>query len=366
MSNAVFPSYLSGIAWPVKRTSMYATHVQQALSGKESRIALKQYPQYKYALDINIMRDDLTRSNHAYNSANLASCTFYTATTGSTTTDYVAPDGTYSAAKIVYTGAGSVGQSLVAWAGDINSGVTTTQYTVSVWVRCASGTVSLRLSNGQTAGITPITVTTSWQRFQVTSVGSTSQVQALLYLATGSSAAATVYTWGPQIEIGSDVTGYVPTFSAVAISATEYRLFAGFYSLMQGQWDTFLYLDPNWCTENNQQFGTGDGTTTSFQLLGGGGPNYNSLAGFDLVQNVIPFSGLNIYVNGVLKTLTTDYTVGSSGIITFTTAPANTTLLTWTGSYYQRCRFLTDEMEFSEFMNNWWENMSIELQVIKL
>jgi hypothetical protein len=34
--------------------------------------------------------------------------------------------------------------------------------------------------------------------------------------------------------------------------------------------------------------------------------------------------------------------------------------LTWTGSYYYRCRFLQDTLEFNEFMNSLWEAKKVE------
>ena len=365
MSSSVFPSYLPGIAWPVKRTSMYSTHIQQALSGKESRIALKQYPQYQYEMDISILRDDVTRTNYVSNSASLASTTFGTNTTGAATIDYTAPDGTYTAAKMVYTGGGTAGQMIFEY----TTGDTATaglSYTSSIWLRVASGTLNLQLTNGLLTTV-QITVTSSWQRFSVTTpVATASTLLVELELASGSSAACTLYAWGAQCEPGTAPGTYVPTYGTTNVVTSDYRALSGFYSLMQGQWDTFLFQDPSWCTENGQQFGTGDGSTASFQLLGGGGPNYTALGGFDLVQNIIPFSGLGIYVNGVLKTITTDYTLTSTGIIVFTAAPANTAVLTWTGSYYQRCRFTTDEQDFNQIMNMWWEVKRLQMLTVKI
>jgi uncharacterized protein (TIGR02217 family) len=68
------------------------------------------------------------------------------------------------------------------------------------------------------------------------------------------------------------------------------------------------------------QFGTGDGSTTIFGLY----KTYSS-GGVTRTRRIVkPVSGtVTIYVNGVLKTLTTDYTIDySTGIVTFTSAPA--------------------------------------------
>ena len=129
MSAYVFPSYLPGIAWPVKRTPQFATHIQQALSGKESRIALKQYPQYLYEMDVAILRDDLSFTNHVYNSESNTSCAYGTNTTSSSTIDVLAPDGTYTAVKVVYTGGGTAGQTIIDWPTDIASASASSSYT---------------------------------------------------------------------------------------------------------------------------------------------------------------------------------------------------------------------------------------------
>lgn len=49
MSNAVFPS-LVGQAFPVKRTPNFNTIVQQAASGREVRVALREYPLWDWDL----------------------------------------------------------------------------------------------------------------------------------------------------------------------------------------------------------------------------------------------------------------------------------------------------------------------------
>lgn len=365
MSNLLFPTYLPGIGWPVKRSPSFATHIQQALSGKESRIALKQYPQYKYSIDINIMRDDVTRTNYINTSVNVSNAAFGTATTGVANIDLLAPDGTYTAVKVAYAGGGSAGQSLISHSTG-NTATAGASYTSSIYLRTSSGTLNLQLSNGAGATVA-IAVTSSWQRFTVTTTNATAtSLVCQVLLAAGVSAACTFYAWGPQCEPGSFAGIYLPTTSTVSIVTSDYRTLNGFYSQVQGQWDTFLFLDPSWCTEINQPFATGDGTTTAFQILGGGGPNYNTIGAFDIIQNIIPFSGLGIYVNGVLKAQGGDYTLGSTGIVTFASAPASTASISWTGSYYNRCRFMTDEQEFSQIMNTWWEVKQLEMLVVKL
>lgn len=67
---------------------------------------------------------------------------------------------------------------------------------------------------------------------------------------------------------------------------------------------------------NNQAVGTGNGVLTTFTLA-----------------NPAVEAGVEVYVAGVLKTLTTDYTIVlATGVITFLVAPVNGAAIT--ASYY--------------------------------
>jgi uncharacterized protein (TIGR02217 family) len=125
---------------------------------------------------------------------------------------------------------------------------------------------------------------------------------------------------------------------------TELQTLMGFYLARQGSFDNFLYSDPTDNSVTAQQFGTGNGTTTAFQL-------YRTYGGFnEPVQNV---NGTpSIYVNGVP---TVPASISSTGLVTFTTAPAAGAALTWTGSYYYRVRFAEDNADFNNMMQNLWE-----------
>lgn len=140
----------------------------------------------------------------------------------------------------------------------------------------------------------------------------------------------------------------------------ELKTLAGFFLARQGQYDSFLFTDPDDSSVTAQSFGTGDGTTTAFQLI----RTYGGFA--EPVQNV---NGTpSIYVAGVLKTVTTHYTISSTGLVTFTAGniPTAGQALTWTGSYYQRCRFLMDAADFEKFMKQLWELKKVEFQTVKL
>ena len=103
------------------------------------------------------------------------------------------------------------------------------------------------------------------------------------------------------------------------------------------------------------RFGTGDGATKTFQLSRAYG------SGFTFAEPVANLNGNpSIYVGGVLQTLGTNYTMDTAGNVTFTTAPGNGAALTWTGSYYYRCRLLQDTSDFSNFMQDLWDLKKLE------
>lgn len=134
----------------------------------------------------------------------------------------------------------------------------------------------------------------------------------------------------------------------------EMRTLLGFYRSRRGAYDSFLLNDPDDNAVSAQAFGTGDGTTKTFQLV-------RTLGGF--VEPVYDLNGAPaIYKAGVLQG--SGYTVSATGAVTFTTAPAAGAVLTWTGSYYWRVRFVKDDLELEKFMNELWSG-TLELKVVK-
>lgn len=132
----------------------------------------------------------------------------------------------------------------------------------------------------------------------------------------------------------------------------ELRTLGGFFLARRGMLDSFLYSDLEDNTVVDQNFGTGDGVKVAFQLK-------RSWGGFDEpVENVNVLT--NIKKAGVAQTNPTNYSISATGLVTFTSAPANGAALTWTGTYYYRCRFLQDDSEYKQFLQNLWANGKLE------
>lgn len=137
----------------------------------------------------------------------------------------------------------------------------------------------------------------------------------------------------------------------------EMQQLAAFFNARQGSYDTWLYTDPDDNTVTTQLFGTGDGVTTQFQLV-------RAFGGY--TEPVFDVNGSpSIYKAGTLQTISTHYTISSSGLVTFVTAPTVGQALTWTGSFYWRCRFMQDQLEFNQFMRQLWELKTLEFTTVK-
>ena len=129
-----------------------------------------------------------------------------------------------------------------------------------------------------------------------------------------------------------------------SVTNNELDTLLGFFNARQGQFDSFLYTDPADSAYTAMAFGTGTGSQTQFQIT-------RSRGGF--VEPVMNLNGAPlIYIAGVLQTVGTNYSISSTGVVTFVTAPAASAALTWTGAFYYRCRFLSDNIAPSQWAQN--------------
>ncbi len=133
-----------------------------------------------------------------------------------------------------------------------------------------------------------------------------------------------------------------------------------FYNARGGDFDNFLFDDIYTPDDSvtDMQFGTGDGTTAAFQLqrhLPGGSfgepvMNVNAMVNVKDNGSVIPPGA------GAGK-----YTISATGLVTFGTVPAAGHALTWSGTYYYRCRFADGSLDFENFMNQLQEVKQLKL-----
>ncbi len=145
---------------------------------------------------------------------------------------------------------------------------------------------------------------------------------------------------------------------------SDIKALVGFFNSLQAGYDTFLFTDPDFNTFPSvlaQPFGTGDGSNKIFQLTAfygnPGGEGYP-----EIVQNL---NGTPVlYSNGTV--ISSGYTIGATGIVTFTTAPVVNAALTWSGSFYYRCAFDDDQLDIVKIMSGTWDGKGIKFTEVIL
>jgi uncharacterized protein (TIGR02217 family) len=154
------------------------------------------------------------------------------------------------------------------------------------------------------------------------------------------------YLYRLKYEVLRDVSGQ-----------QDLQTLLGFFNQVGGDYDTFLFSDPNDNAVTAQQFAAGDGVTKNFQLVRGFGGFVEPI--FD------PQTIASLTVAGVTKTLGVDCTTDGHGVIQFSVAPANGAAIVWSGTYYWRCRFTTPAIEFEKFLNTFWQVGRVEFRTVK-
>ena len=373
MSNLVFPYYLQGQKLAVSRRMIAgSTGLTRAVSGVAAAIAKQPWPRWGWTLSWEFLDDSKVRSNLCPNAIDLTA--WSKSATGAgvlpvvSANTYAAPDGTWTADSFTLdVSAGSTSGDTASVSQTLTLGAGT--FTDSIWLRTTDGTtIGLNLYNPTGSGsTTAVTVMPTWQRFLLTGVcTTTTQIGPKVFGNTVNGVTtkiANLAMWGGQAESGTLASAFIPT-GASALTVSDLKTLTGFVGAMRGSYDTFLWLDPEFNTVQQQQFGTGNGSTTAFQLQAQYSTDGLTLGpnGFpDIVQNT--FGAPQIFVNGVLKTVTTDYTISSTGVVTFTTAPAAAAVLTWTGSFYHRARFTSDDpADSAAILYRMWETKSLEFE----
>ena len=123
----------------------------------------------------------------------------------------VAPDGTMSADRIDFADSSPSRIEQGAANGLLQ--------TFSVWLRTVSGTLTLIVGRSAVLGQT-FTVTEEWQRFSVTNV------DLFAGISNGQNVAKSVFAWGAQLELGSEVTPYQRVGNTLDITESGVPSFA--------------------------------------------------------------------------------------------------------------------------------------------
>lgn len=168
--------------------------------------------------------------------------------------------------------------------------------------------------------------------------------------------------------------------AGVGTGFDDLRALMALFTITQGSYAPFVYYDPSDSFVAAAPMGFGNGVAVNFAFL----RQLTAGSLYEVMNGVSSFSDstLNatlgftvpvplVYVNGVLKTYSTDYTFynaiqnadsqWSSGV-TFVTPPANGLAVTGTFTYLFICRFSDDNVEFENFSYQRWSQAGIKFR----
>ena len=112
----------------------------------------------------------------------------------------------------------------------------------------------------------------------------------------------------------------------------ELRTLLGFFILCQGVFGTFLFHDPSDFQVAGQQIGTGDASTTVFQLQRAMGA---MLPGGGFLEPITAPNVVSaIYLNGITQAPATYSVDPATGLVRFVTAPSNGLIIAADFMYY--------------------------------
>jgi uncharacterized protein (TIGR02217 family) len=140
-----------------------------------------------------------------------------------------------------------------------------------------------------------------------------------------------------------------------ALATSDLKALVGFHNAMSGSFDSFLFTDPEFNTitpGGAQTFATGNGSAGPFQLIAfyqnTGGPGTA-----ELIQNL---NGTPVLYDNGTPISAANYTISATGVVTFGVShfPVTGHTLSWSGSFYYRCRFDDDEIPWTKFQYKRW------------
>jgi uncharacterized protein (TIGR02217 family) len=157
-----------------------------------------------------------------------------------------------------------------------------------------------------------------------------------------------------EFEATYGLTSSASGFAGLGASSLQNLM--GFFLQLQGQFGTFLYIDPDDNSVTSQGIGVGDGTTTAFSFV-------RALGGFaEPVGWVTAVS--HVYLNGTPQS-GGSYGLTTPNTLTFTTPPGAGVVVSADFSFAFQCRFIEDQMEFEEFMSSLWKLEGMKFRSVK-
>jgi len=367
MSDAVYPA-LPGLTWPVKRTPVWATRVQTSASGREWRQSLTTTPRYRYVLPYEFLRNEATYAEFqtlfGFFNARRGSYDTFLFDDLADDTAVLQPVGIGNASQTAFQLVRSLGgnaqpifdlgpEPVVEVAGVPQSNK------LAPYGSFETDTNSDGLADGWTAYSSGTTGTVGYLRIGTSAVFGTYK-QRVSASGLGTTAAdrvgmrRTVSVVGGRLYTASVYAGNVTGTPKLKIYIDWLASGGGFISASESTPITavgglsryfFTATAPAAAVSAVCYFWCESAATVSVMSMDFDG------AQFQPGNQVTAFSD-------VLVTF-------ANGVATLSSPPASGDAVTWSGTYYWRCRFDTDEMSFEQFMQQFWRTGEVRLITVK-
>ncbi|HBR28592.1 MAG TPA: hypothetical protein DD789_04020 [Firmicutes bacterium] len=143
--------------------------------------------------------------------------------------------------------------------------------------------------------------------------------------------------------------------SYTCLDQKEIEEAAGFFAMVRGQHQPFLWKDMEDYREENVRIGVGDGQSVGFHLV----RNYANL----FVEPVgdILLETLEIYVDDE----SAEVSVEDGGWVELATPPASGAIVTATFEYYWRVAFADDELDWANFWYSFYKLNKVGLVTVR-
>lgn len=263
----------------------------------------------------NIWLQSADASNAAWLKANITSGNPVV-----TANQATAPDGTLTAARVVYPAVSGAGNASLVYQAPI---VTAAAYTFSIYLRGNVGGEQLYIgwNNGSVfASAARITLTTAWQRYSFTT-GTLTATSWVFMIGTDlrdgtqtSTTGSTVYMWGGQLEAAAFQTSYVATTAAAVTRAVDVATMptTGWLGATTGSLATdFMLRQIAPAGINIEITSLGTDTNNLARLLNGAGAGSVSQQVFQASTNRLTLATANNLIPGVAQKAAITYDTGS-------------------------------------------------------
>lgn len=142
---------------------------------------------------------------------------------------------------------------------------------------------------------------------------------------------------------------------------TDLQQVMGLFLACGGQFGWFYFDDTSDNSRSEQGIGTGDGSTTAFRLLRT--ITYGALTFTEPVGGINLGESIAVFVDGAAVAQSGNWSISTDGLyLVFVSAPANGAVIQISFSYYYLCHFITDDIDFEQFMWNRWSAKSIRFR----